>query len=358
MSEQIPQATKNQTKNNQDLILDCNCNIRDLKTFDIIAGDGHEIAGLYFYCMLDHLIDIGYEVAKDLTTNKFEIYRDDTPEGSLNLLRLYTRMGNDEIFLSREHRHMIWHSYFGHTYHPGYSHTSNYLVPGDKHESSHNFSTVLNRLLETATEFVTRAEIETGAPALISSFRLALVPFNQYIFAIQTAAARLYRRQILPLLTEGNVYSILRNRNITSVYGVNSPICREWPYAPDSTANVLIERISHQLNIKEYYGMSYSQIYESYLELTARRGACAIAAAIETDSDRSSNEDILNLITKFHSWHTALTYLQDYSMPNPSMPKNGGATDGNGSSANGSEPAMAELMPANNRMMLSAAYRR
>ena len=354
MSEQQIQTTNIQTQNNKDVILDRNCNIRDLKTFDAIAGEKHEVAGLYFYCMLDHLVDIGYEVAKDLTTNKFEVYREDTAESSLNLLKLYTRMGNDEIFLSRKHRHLIWHSYFGHTYHPGYSHT---MEENDMY-SHNNFPTVLNRLLETASEFVTRAEIETGAPALISSFRLALVPFNQYIFAIQTAAARLYRRQILPLLTEGNVYSILRNRAVTSVYGVNSPIRCEWPYAPDSTANVLIERISHQLDLKEHYGMSYSQIYESYLELTARRGACAIAAAIETDSDRSSDEDILNLITKFHSWHTALTYLKDYSMAEPSMPKNGGKTNGNGTSANGSQTTMAELMPAANSMMLSAAYRR
>ena len=354
MSEQQLQSTNIQTQSNKDIILDRNCNIRDRKTFDAIAGNGHEIAGLYFYCMLDHLVDIAYEVAKDLTTNKFEVYRDDTVESSLNLLKLYTRMGNDQIFLSREHRHLIWHSYFGHTYHPGYSHT----MEDDNKYSHNNFPTVLNRLLETASEFVIRAEIETGAPALIASFRLALVPFNQYIFAIQTAAARLYRRQILPLLTEGNVYRILRNRAVTAVYGVNAPIRCEFPYAPDSTANVLIERISHQLKIKEHYGMSYSQIYESYLELTARRGACAIAAAIETDSDSGSNEEIINLISKFHSWHTALTYLKDYSMSEPSMPKNGDKTRKNPANNNGSQPSVAELMPADNRMLLSAAYRR
>lgn len=356
MSEQIPQINDNPNLDDRDLILSPNCQIRDLRTFDRIAGENREIAGLYFYCMLDHLIDIGYEVAKDLTTNKFEIYRDDTLEGSLNLLKLYTRMGNDEIFLSREHRHMIWHNYFGHTYHSGYSHS---MEEGDKYGHS-NFPTVLKRLLETATEFVYRAEIETGAPALISSFRLALVAFNQYIGSIQTAAARLYRRQIFPLLTEGNVYSILRNGAVTAVYGVNTPIECVAPYGSNQAFAVVIERISSQLKIKDKYGMFYSQTYETYLELTARRGACAIAAAIETDPDRSSNEDIVNLIGKFHDWHTALTYLKDYSMPETTMPKNGGTDNGtakNGS--NGSQmPVTAELMPANNRMMLSATYRR
>ena len=111
MSQQIPQINDTQNLDDRNLILSPNCQIRDLRTFDLIAGENREIAGLYFYCMLDHLIDIGYEVAKDLTTNKFEIYRDDTLENSLELLRLYTRMGNDEIFLSREHRHMIWNNY-------------------------------------------------------------------------------------------------------------------------------------------------------------------------------------------------------------------------------------------------------
>lgn len=355
MSEQQIQATNIQTQSNKDIILDRNCNIHDIKTFDAIAGNGHEIAGLYFYCMLDHLVDIAYEVAKDLTTNKFEVYRDDTVENSLNLLKLYTRMGNDEIFLSRKHRHLIWHSYFGHTYHPGYSHS----MIEDNEYSHSNFLTVLNRLLETATEYVYRAEIQTGAPALISSFRLALVAFNQYIGSIQTAAARLYRRQIFPLLTEGNVYSILRNRAVTAVYGVNTPIESVAPYGSSEAFAVTIERISSQLNTKEKYGMFYSQTYETYLELTARRGACAIAAAIETDSDSSSDQDIVNLITKFHSWHTALTYLKDYSM-SESMAKNGGTNNGNAANgSNGSQmPVTAELMPANNRMMLSAAYRR
>ena len=47
--------SEQQTQDNRNLILDSNCNIRDLKTFDAIAGEGHEIAGLHFYCMLDHL---------------------------------------------------------------------------------------------------------------------------------------------------------------------------------------------------------------------------------------------------------------------------------------------------------------
>ena len=37
MSEQQSQSTNIQTQNNKDVILDRNCNIRDLKTFDAIA---------------------------------------------------------------------------------------------------------------------------------------------------------------------------------------------------------------------------------------------------------------------------------------------------------------------------------
>ena len=148
------------------------------------------------------------------------------------------------------------------------------------------------------------------------------------------------------------------------MYGVNSPIGCDAPYGANVTNSVfpvLIERICHQLNIKDKHGRCYSQTYETYLEIVARTGAAAIAAAIEIGNHPSldTDQNILNVITKFYDWHTALTYLKHYSMPKTTMPSNGetnnslAANDSNGNQM----PITGELMPAN-KMMLSAAYRR
>jgi len=286
--------------------------IMDFETFDRIAGDSHEVAGLYFYYMLDHLIEIAYSIAGDFSTQRFHLFTNNAPSNALSLLRLNTRMGNDEIFLSKGHRHQIWNSFFG--------------DKNDKEASNqeqYNFPVLRDTLLKAASEYVLRAEIETGGPALVSSFRLALIPFRQYVLSVQGAAAKLYRAQIFPQLTEKVVYPILRNPEVTAVYGINTAINASWPYSFDTNANKVIEEVSRQLNIVNEYGKCFSQKKESYLETIAKRGAVAIASSVDIEPDGSSDEAVLTLINQCYAWHTALSFLSMDSTSNQkSMNKN------------------------------------
>jgi hypothetical protein len=278
--------------------------IQDRQSFDAIAGEGHEIAGLYFYCILDHLVDIAWAVSRDFSVGRFHLFTDNTADSAQDLLRLYTQLGSNEIFLSREHRQMIWRSLFGHG-------------ASDQESESHSFPQLRSSLLEAASEYVTRAEIETGAPGLISGFRLALIPFNQFILSAQGAAVRLYRLRTFPALTEDNVYRILRNPGVAAVYGINAAIADQWPYAFDTNANKMIAEISRQLQVTHDSGEHYSQKWESYLETTAKRGAVAIATAIDTGADSSSDESIVDLINKCYAWHTALKFVGHNHTPSP-----------------------------------------
>ncbi|NEP68992.1 hypothetical protein [Moorena sp. SIO3A5] len=290
--------------------------IRDFETFNRISGDSHEVAGLYFYYMLDHLIEIGHSVAMDFSIRRFHLFTSNESANALNLLRLYTRMGNDEVFLSKEHRNKIWNSFFGNT-----------QDKENNAKNSYNFPELRYTLLKAASEYVLRAEIETGGPALISSFRLALIPFRQYILSVQGAAAKLYRTQVFPQLTEENVYPILRNSEVTAVYGINTAINTNWPYSFDTNANKVIEEVSCQLDVTDRDGNHFTQKQESYLETTAKRGSVAISSSIDVDPDGSSDEEILNLINQCYAWHTALQFLETNSiyMEN-SIKKNAGKT--------------------------------
>ena len=274
-------------------------NIQDLQSFNKITGENYEIAGLYFYYMLDHLIDLAYAVAQDFSIGRVHLFTKIETDNSLELIRLYTLLGNNEIFLSREHRHRIWHSFFGHS------------LSGEEVDS-YNFPELMYTLLEAANDYVCLAEIETGASSLISSLRLALIPFRQYILAAQEATAKLYRQKIFSVLTENNVYQILRDPGVTAVYGVSTPLKNTWPYTFDLNANKVIQEISHQLRVQDSYGRLYTQKRESYLETAAKWGAVTIATALDTDPDDSSDEAIIDLINKCHAWHTAIKFLGNY----------------------------------------------
>jgi hypothetical protein len=342
MIEQQIEQQQVSSEEEKAIIISPNCNIRDLRSFNVVTGNNREIAGLYFYYMLDHLIDITYTVAKDFSTQRFHLFTSNDPKNAIALLRLYTRLGNDEIFLSREHRHTIWHSLFGHPI-------------SDPTGDRYNFPELRDKLLETASEYVNRAEVETGAPALIESVRLALISWRQYLEAVQGAATKLYRSDIFPQFTENNVYQILRDPNVTAVYGINIGIRQEWPYAFDTNANKVIEEISCQLMVKDDKGMKYTQKIESYLETAAKRGACAIAASLETDPDSSSDAEIVSLISKCHAWRTALQFLETYGTHRNSGHTNNGKTNG----MNGQAEAMngSQVQP-NQNVISAAAYRR
>lgn len=272
--------------------------ISDLKSFNSLTGasPSHEVAGLYFYYHLDHLVDIGYAVAKDFSARRLHLFTSNSEENSLSLLRLCARMGNDEIFLSKEHRNELWNSLFGY---------GSDEVDG----GTNNFPELRDSVLNAANRYVTHAEVETGGPALISNFRTVLIPFKLYLNGIQGSAVKLYRSKIFPELTEGNVYPNLRSSEVAAVYGINTPISQNWPYSFDANANKLIEEISSQLNVVDESGNKFTQTVESYLETAAKRGATVIASILDIDPDNSSDSSIVGLINQCFAWQTALSVL-------------------------------------------------
>ncbi len=265
---------------------------------------------------------------------------------------------------------MLWYSLFGHMKNDQMNHMGqivqmdqmdqmdqmNYGYEYGGGSPGHNFPDLAHKAMEAASEYVNRAEIETGAPALIASFRLVLIPFIQYILSVQGAAVRLYRNVIFPGLTEiklggdrgGDVYGILRSREVTAVYSVNTAIAPFWPYGEDTRATVFIQEASRQLGVKDEYGMYYTQKLESYLETVAKRGACAIAAAIETDPSGSSDQEIINLIFKFHAWKTALEFLENYHYSMMHAGKTMAANSMQGNGANGQASAANGRVPVTN----------
>jgi hypothetical protein len=98
-----------------------NYKIRDLKTFNEVTGDPHQVAGLYFYSILDCLVDLAHKVSYDFFKRP-ELYIDlQSPTIPLPplLAELHARYGSSEFDPNTEQRREIYIPIFG--WCPGYS---------------------------------------------------------------------------------------------------------------------------------------------------------------------------------------------------------------------------------------------
>ena len=80
--------------------------IHDLESFNRTTGEGHEVAGLYFYQQLDCLVDLAYGVACDFF-NRPHLYID-VNGLSETLARLHARYGTEETLPSSPQRDMVF----------------------------------------------------------------------------------------------------------------------------------------------------------------------------------------------------------------------------------------------------------
>src|SRR5437773_1340477 len=85
--------------------------IHDLASFNQVTGEGHEVAGLYFYKELDCLVDLAYRVA----CHFFQCPECYVKVDGLSevLAKLHARYGADETLPSSPQRDTVFLAIFG-----------------------------------------------------------------------------------------------------------------------------------------------------------------------------------------------------------------------------------------------------
>src|SRR6266496_943053 len=247
-----------------------NHSIGDLPSFEEVTGDPHQIAGLYFYLMLDCLVDLAYKVSCDFF-DRPQLYTNlGDAELAGILARLHSRYGSDESLPNLDQRDRI--------YRPIFNQSVGHAAHNAENDES-DFPHLRDDLISACAAFTERV-FETGADMLKERVRTIQRPFHDYLAGIYGASVRWSKEHALPSLTEEISYRILRDKGVAAVFGIANPPLGEWPYIGDANGDKLVESISKQLIWDDQPGVYISREGFRNRQTAALTGSEAIAKII------------------------------------------------------------------------------
>jgi hypothetical protein len=273
--------------------------IIDFNSFKEVTEKPRTIAGLYFYQLLDCLVDLAYDVSADFRNRPEQYQHLGDPKTALTLARLNAKYGTEIDFLSGAQRSAIYLPIFG-------SWDSSTPIVSD------SFPQLRDDLIRAATAFAERT-VDTSIEFLREAVRHAHRPFKDYLVDLQGDSVIFSKDTALQDLTETNSYPILRDPGVADVFNVHflKHAADAYPYATNGLENRLAEEISKRLPSTDKTQHYITRERISNLQQAALRGAEAIATAIDFDEhDKTqTTKDLDLLISKCYTWGTALQSL-------------------------------------------------
>jgi hypothetical protein len=260
--------------------------IKDLDSFNRTTRRPYQIAGLYFYQVLDCLVELAYKVSCDFFTRP-HLYLE------LNgiaptLARLRSQLGCHEDLLDKQQREAIYAPLFGAVESPS---------------RAESFPMLKEHLVQAAAAFSERV-FDTGVEMLRERVRTAHRPFREFLTGLNGDSVAWSKERSLPVLTEEVCYRIFRNEGVASVFGISKPPSSRWPYDFDSNGEKLVSEISTKLSGEGETPLSRERF--TSLQRTALKGAEAISTVVEFDETKYGDRDLDRLITKCYTWGSAL----------------------------------------------------
>lgn len=274
--------------------------IRDFLSFNEATNEPRQIAGLYFFMMLDCIVDLAYAVSHDFFERP-HLYTDLNSDVVGTLAKLKGQYGFNEFIVAKDHRQSVYSSIFGNN-ELGWMHNQ-----GD-------FARYRNNFLEAVSITVERPEfIDAGFVALENRILRTHRDFKQYLTGFLGGSIRWSRDQSLATLTEDIAYLIIRDPGISSIFGVIGEVAANYPYDFDPTSNgdKVLANISYQLMVHNHTDMHITRQLASNLIRAAQTGAEALATIIDF-SEEGSETNIQLLSNKSYNWYGALINLGDY----------------------------------------------
>lgn len=271
--------------------------ITNLLSFQHVTDEPREIAGLYFYQILDCLVDLAYQVSADFRKRP-QLYRDLGGIAPI-LAGLNAKYGTEVNFLSANERAEVYLPIFG-------------SWDGSSSNSSDSFPRLRDDLLRAAAAFAGSA-LERNVVMLKEGVRTAHRPFKDYLLGLRGDSIIFSKDKALSDLTENTCYPILRNQGVAAAFGITDldlSGAANYPYGTDPDEDTLVEQICGQLKqIANSLPLNLTRERISNRQRAALRGAEAIATAIDFDGDNPPDDDFDKLITKCYVWGTALGSL-------------------------------------------------
>jgi hypothetical protein len=296
--------------------------ISDLESFNAVTDDPRQVARLYFYSMVDPLIDLAYKVSCDFFMRP-HMYTDlgqtSAGEGksrplTVVLAELHARSGSSEFFPSCEQRREIYEAIFG-------------APSGSAMPQDDSFPRLRDALFAAATAFALNRE-GTGVEVLRENVKKTVRPLANYLAGFHGDSLKWSAGEALSSLTEDVSYTILRNNGVAGVFGFTTAPTAKWPYGEDSNADKLVEAISKQLAPDLAMGGGWNTREScSTFQRAAARGAEALAVIVSFAE--AQDDDLDRLITRVYTWGSALSAMN--AERKPAQPAPGARTAASGS---------------------------
>jgi hypothetical protein len=274
--------------------------VSDLDSFNKVTSNGRELAGLYFYSVLDFLVDLTELVSQDFFDRPHLFLEPGDPPVSGPLAFLNARSGSHEHVPSRQQRERTFRPLFGQ---PG-------LFSGD---GSSDFVRLRDELVRATTDTVQRV-FETGLPALLQRVRDTTAPFQAYLAGQRGMSLSWSRSQALPVITEGIAYTILRSPAVSSVYSIARPPNADFPYTEDANGDKLVEEISTYFASRDGRVTPITRERFSNIQRVALRGTEALATIIDF-APGAPDDDLDILVRKVYGWGSALLDAREGTVP-------------------------------------------
>ena len=281
--------------------------IVDAASFEEVAAREHDVAGAYFFMMLDCLVDLAEFVANDFV-RKPQLYTRVSDATARLISSFRVEIGKRVGLPSKDQRAEIFLAIFGQTAESPADTDSDFLR--------------LARDLVSATSAYAERVFDTGESMLAERVRTANVPFTEFLSGMNGASVRSSRNNFLaPVAT--NAYTILRDAGIAAVFGVPRP-SDEWPFVENADGSRLVEAIASQM--ANSTGTPLTRQRFSSLQRVGLRGAEALSAVVDV-SDGATAAPLKRLITSAYTWGAALESL---SAGTVTAPPNGRPALGSG----------------------------
>ena len=264
----------------------------------------HPIAPIYFYSVLDCLVDQARCIAKDF------IYRPHLYVSLPNaggpsipniLGQLYAQYGTEVVALGKQQRNAIFRPLFG----------SSTTRPN---RAEQGFARLSLDLIDASTAFAERV-FDTGEDMLRERVRTTHRPLRQYLDKLNGDSVRWARDLALTPLTQA-CYEVLRNPGIAAIFGVSKPPAAEWPFIEDADGDLLVEQIAKQISrdlcdqAEEDWFHSLTRERFSNLQRAALRGFEALEAILTYKERSGDAADVDKLIRACYTWGAALKALR------------------------------------------------
>jgi hypothetical protein len=262
--------------------------ITGFNSFKEVTGDPRQVAGVYFYSLLEPLVEIAHAVSRDFFARP-HLYTDLGDDELLAVLaRLNAKWGSDEQVPSGDQRRVIYEALFG--------------------PDGGDFVRLRDQLVDAASAFAERV-FDTGEEMLRERVRTTHRPLRDYLTGVYSDSLKWSSEKALAEITESLAYRVLRSKGIAAIFGISLPATADWPYVQDSNGDKVVEEASRNFFASGHISSVTTRERFSDLQNVASRGAEALATIVEFDGP-ANNRDLDLLITKVYTWGSSLLCLR------------------------------------------------